>query len=347
MCDICKVWMADNKISIEIHERGKKHKEMAQRRIVEARKKGAQEIHDRDEVKRQLEALEKAARKAYEKDREDNPNLPCARGQRPAHPSARATSTASLSGDHLATAQMAVTSSATEAQWAAYTTEEGHVYYHNYSTGESTWEKPAGFLDSLPESSAPGVANESARGKAEAAAATAAITESPKPCQGQDKVKAEGDGGSDSSSPNKSSALNGAENKTDEADDSPEKEEDTENAKAKDEKHNSNRKRPWRNSARDSAFGGWTTVSLSSETASSIQSGVSSQDRATKAETTECAAEETSLFELSDNEDLSEMLKFGERAVPSLEQVDNASSGAGLFKKRKRTGGSMRKRAGD
>ena len=34
--------------------------------------------------------------------------------------------------------------------WEALTTEEGDVYYHNTATGETTWERPAGFQE--PES---------------------------------------------------------------------------------------------------------------------------------------------------------------------------------------------------
>lgn len=42
-CDFCKCWIAENKPSIEFHERGKRHKENVQKRLEEISKKGKED----------------------------------------------------------------------------------------------------------------------------------------------------------------------------------------------------------------------------------------------------------------------------------------------------------------
>lgn len=41
-CEICKVWYADNKASIEHHEMGAKHKAMVQKRLREMSKSASE-----------------------------------------------------------------------------------------------------------------------------------------------------------------------------------------------------------------------------------------------------------------------------------------------------------------
>eukprot|EP00117_Sycon_ciliatum_P028330 scpid27025/ scgid22790/ WW domain-binding protein 4 len=162
MCDVCKVWMADNKVSISMHEGGKKHKENVQRRISEARKRGVDEIHEKDEIQRQLAAMEKAALAAYKNDVQNDPMLASTGGAstarqhfsiRPARsPGDSSQLSASVeceaSGNNADTAEAGDevgVESAVNRQWSAFSTEEGYVYYYNSATGETTWEKPAGF----------------------------------------------------------------------------------------------------------------------------------------------------------------------------------------------------------
>ncbi|XP_022807797.1 WW domain-binding protein 4-like [Stylophora pistillata] len=68
MCEFCKCWITDNKASIEFHERGKKHKENVQKRIQEVQKKGKETSQAQKQLQMDLEAIEAAALKAYEKD---------------------------------------------------------------------------------------------------------------------------------------------------------------------------------------------------------------------------------------------------------------------------------------
>eukprot|EP01137_Pigoraptor_chileana_P034117 Opistho-2@26178 len=74
-CEFCKVWIADNKPSIQIHENGKMHKDNVDKNLRDVRKKSALAKKTEDNVAKQLKAIEKAAMAAYEKDLESNPQL--------------------------------------------------------------------------------------------------------------------------------------------------------------------------------------------------------------------------------------------------------------------------------
>lgn len=67
-CPQCKCWIADNKISREFHEGGKKHKEAVAIQLKEARKRGAAVMKERDDLAEALVAIEKKARLAVMKD---------------------------------------------------------------------------------------------------------------------------------------------------------------------------------------------------------------------------------------------------------------------------------------
>lgn len=73
-CDFCKCWLADNKPSIEFHEKGKRHKENVQRRLGEITKKSIKEEKAKLHVDAEIRKMEKAAMKAYLKDVELNPD---------------------------------------------------------------------------------------------------------------------------------------------------------------------------------------------------------------------------------------------------------------------------------
>ncbi|KAL5255298.1 hypothetical protein ACHWQZ_G014639 [Mnemiopsis leidyi] len=68
-CPQCKCWIADNKISREFHEGGKKHKEAVAIQLKEARKRGAAVMREKDELAEALVAIEKKAKLAVMKDR--------------------------------------------------------------------------------------------------------------------------------------------------------------------------------------------------------------------------------------------------------------------------------------
>ncbi|KAJ4430202.1 hypothetical protein ANN_22412 [Periplaneta americana] len=74
-CDFCKCWIADNKPSIEFHEKGKRHKENVAKRLSEISKKSRQEHQKSLKVDDEMKKMEEAAMKAYMKDMEENADL--------------------------------------------------------------------------------------------------------------------------------------------------------------------------------------------------------------------------------------------------------------------------------
>uniref|UniRef100_A0A3P8Q4T0 Matrin-type domain-containing protein n=1 Tax=Astatotilapia calliptera TaxID=8154 RepID=A0A3P8Q4T0_ASTCA len=64
-CQYCKCWIADNKPSIEFHERGKNHKENVAAKISE---KSIQKAKQEERMSKEFAAMEEAALKAYQED---------------------------------------------------------------------------------------------------------------------------------------------------------------------------------------------------------------------------------------------------------------------------------------
>ncbi|XP_055335269.1 WW domain-binding protein 4-like [Paramacrobiotus metropolitanus] len=74
-CDACKCWFADNKASIEFHERGVRHKQNVEIRIREAQKKGKSRQDTTTATDDEMRRIEAAALKSFEKDVLANPSL--------------------------------------------------------------------------------------------------------------------------------------------------------------------------------------------------------------------------------------------------------------------------------
>ncbi|KAJ3082851.1 hypothetical protein HK102_001431 [Quaeritorhiza haematococci] len=81
-CKYCKTYIADNKVSKQTHEGGRKHKENVERFLRDVRKRDEERRKDEDKTKRMLEKIEKAAMKQYAQDLApsssdpSNPSLP-------------------------------------------------------------------------------------------------------------------------------------------------------------------------------------------------------------------------------------------------------------------------------
>jgi len=60
-CEICKTWIADNRISVENHEQGVKHKAMIQQRLREMSKRAKQKDAEQSNLNATLIAMEQAA----------------------------------------------------------------------------------------------------------------------------------------------------------------------------------------------------------------------------------------------------------------------------------------------
>ncbi|KAK5891439.1 hypothetical protein CgunFtcFv8_018691 [Champsocephalus gunnari] len=67
-CQYCKCWIADNKPSVEFHERGKNHKENVAAKITEIKKKSMDNAKQEERMSKDFQKMEEAAMKAYQED---------------------------------------------------------------------------------------------------------------------------------------------------------------------------------------------------------------------------------------------------------------------------------------
>lgn len=148
MCEFCKCWITDNKASIEFHERGKKHKENVQKRIQEVQKKGKETSQAQKQLQMDLEAIEAAALKAYEKDL----NIEPSKSNPESNAKSQKTQTNETCSNGESSAGCVISY---EGQtpimncnhgWNIAQAPEGYYYYYNTATQASQWESPSCLL---------------------------------------------------------------------------------------------------------------------------------------------------------------------------------------------------------
>lgn len=138
-CEFCKVWITDNKPSIEFHERGKKHQENAKRKIIEVQKKGRDAQKANEQMKKDLEAIEAAALKAYQKD---------LAASKPSSEISGKSSKQEGKEQPSAVSSCVIIYHGTEPVahcthgWSVGKSPDGHYYYYNTSTNGSQWQLP-------------------------------------------------------------------------------------------------------------------------------------------------------------------------------------------------------------
>ncbi|KAH0624448.1 hypothetical protein JD844_031878, partial [Phrynosoma platyrhinos] len=145
-CDYCKCWIADNKPSIDFHERGKNHKENVAKKISEIKKKSLEKAKEEEKMSKEFAAMEEAAMKAYQ---EDLKRLGAK--AEPASQSSTPKKQEEKKKKEKRKKETTEMSSETN-EWVQGFSAEGYVYYYNTTSGASQWEKPEGFQDSVQES---------------------------------------------------------------------------------------------------------------------------------------------------------------------------------------------------
>nr|XP_023027127.1 WW domain-binding protein 4 [Leptinotarsa decemlineata] len=125
-CDFCKCWIADNKPSVEFHEKGRRHQENVKKRLRNITKSSAKTQRESENVDKAIKKMEAAALAAYRKDFESN----------------SVTDLTSIAIKEKMKNESLTLSEDSKTVWHEAKSKEGNTYYWNTLTNESVWEPP-------------------------------------------------------------------------------------------------------------------------------------------------------------------------------------------------------------
>lgn len=147
-CDYCKCWIADNRPSVEFHERGKNHKENVAKRISEIKQKSLDKAKEEEKASKEFAAMEAAALKAYQEDLK-RLGLESEISEPSISPAVISTPPPTSATSKKQKEKKKKKKDPSKNRWVEGMTSEGYHYYYDPITGASQWEKPEGFQGNL------------------------------------------------------------------------------------------------------------------------------------------------------------------------------------------------------
>ncbi|XP_076468156.1 uncharacterized protein LOC143298983 isoform X2 [Babylonia areolata] len=143
-CEFCKCWIADNKPSVDFHEKGKRHKENVQKKIDELRKRSGEKAKEQEEMNEYFAQMERDAVAALKKDLARDPSLAAQYGVK-----LKTSDSSEKEKKKAVKSKSPEPESATTGkvrEWYEAKSPEGYSYYWNITTNESVWEPPEDFV---------------------------------------------------------------------------------------------------------------------------------------------------------------------------------------------------------
>ncbi|CAH8534541.1 unnamed protein product [Dicrocoelium dendriticum] len=144
-CEVCKCWMADNKISVQNHEGGMRHKSNVAKKMNELMRSNKDTEKNEKQLKESIQKINDAAFVGMMKDLQRDPTLAKRYGVVLCNDTTASADEASSSKTkHLPSApEKSISLKPTVCEWQEATAPDGRKYYWNTVTRVAQWERPA------------------------------------------------------------------------------------------------------------------------------------------------------------------------------------------------------------